>query len=153
VAGQSPGDLQQSAAQGARGADGCVWETDQLCPSEQVVSKRAEHGPGAVGVELAGGEVHKRLVLEIGDDLLDDGVIAMLGLDQGDVLGAVGEQREVTPVGPQLCLRADQAGASDDQSALAVGGLGDLRFALLGVVGRASRFLCKRCGYSNSYSW
>jgi hypothetical protein len=50
--------------------------------------------------------VHKRLVFEVGDDLLDNGVIAMLSLDHGDVLGPVGDEAEVTPVGPQLCLRA-----------------------------------------------
>ena len=44
-------------------------------------------------------------------------------------LGAVGEQREVPPVGPQLGLGAEQAGAPDDQPAAAVGGLGDLRLA------------------------
>jgi hypothetical protein len=30
-------------------------------------------------VEVAGGEVCERLVFEVGDDLLDDGVIAVLG--------------------------------------------------------------------------
>jgi hypothetical protein len=42
------------------------------------VCQCAEHGPGAVGVELAGREVRERLVFEVGDDLLDDGVLAML---------------------------------------------------------------------------
>ena len=46
-----------------------------------------------------------------------------------DVLGAVGDEHEVPPVGPQLGLRADQAGAPDDQPPAAVGGLGDLRLA------------------------
>ena len=49
----------------------------------------------------------QRLVLEVRDDLLDDGVIAMLSLDHLDLFGAVGDEREVTPVGPQLRLRAD----------------------------------------------
>ena len=57
----------------------------------------------------------------------------MLGFDNHDILGAVGEKREVTPVGPQLRLRADQPGASNDQPPAAVGGLGDLRLTLLGV--------------------
>jgi hypothetical protein len=77
--------------------------------------------------------VRERLVFEIGDDLLDDGVIAMLGLHDGESLGAVGDQCEVPPVGKQLGLRADEAGAPDDQPALAVDGLGDLRFAAVGV--------------------
>jgi hypothetical protein len=100
VAGQATGDRDQPAAQGSGGADGGVGQPDQLCPPEQVVRERAEHGPGAVGVELAGRKMHKRLVLQVGNHLLNYGVIAMLSLDQRDVLGAVGDEREVTPVGP-----------------------------------------------------
>jgi hypothetical protein len=37
--------------------------------------------------------------------MLDDVVVAVLGLDQRDVLVAVGEKAEVPPVGPQLGLR------------------------------------------------
>jgi len=66
------------------------------------------------------------LVFEVGDDLLDDGVVAVLGLNQRDLLAAVGEEAEVAPVGPQLGLGADEAGASDDQPPAAVGRLGDL---------------------------
>ena len=78
--------------------------------------------------------MRQRLVFEVGDDLLDDGVVAVLGLDERDVVGAVGDEREVPPVGPQLGLGAEQAGAADDQPPPAVGGLGDLRLAVLGVV-------------------
>ena len=79
------------------------------------------------------GKCCKRLVFEVGDDLLDDGVVAVLGLDERDVLGAVGDEREVPPVGEQLGLRADQPGAAHDQPPLAVDGLGDLRLAAVGV--------------------
>jgi hypothetical protein len=82
---------------------------------------------------VTGREVRQRLVFEVGDDLLDDGVIAVLGLDQRDVLVAVGDECEVPPVGPQLGLGADEPRAADDQPAAAVGGLGDLRLAFLGV--------------------
>jgi hypothetical protein len=68
--------------------------------------------------------VLKRLVLEVGDDLLDDGVVAVLGLDERDVGAAVGDEGEVAPVRPQLGLRAEQARAPDDQPAPAVDGLG-----------------------------
>ena len=60
--------------------------------------------------------MHQCLVFEIGDHLLNDGVVAMLCLDERQLLGAVGEEREVAPVGPQLGLAAEQAGAPDDQS-------------------------------------
>src|SRR3954454_10081305 len=56
------------------------------------------------------------------------------GLDDCDVVGAVGEKREVPPAGPQLGLGSEQAGAPDDQPAGAVDGLGDLRLAVVGVV-------------------
>jgi len=41
----------------------------------------ASQGPRKVGVELAGGEVRERLVFEVADGELDDGVLAVLGLD------------------------------------------------------------------------
>ncbi len=44
--------------------------------------------------------MRERLVFEVGDDVFDDGVLAVLGLDQGELVGAVGEQAEVPPVGP-----------------------------------------------------
>ena len=66
-------------------------------------------------MEVSGGEVLKRLVFEYGDDLLDDGVVAVLGLDDRDVVGAVGQKREVPPVGPQRGLGAEQAGAPHDR--------------------------------------
>ena len=56
-------------------------QAEQLRPAQQVVRERGEHGPGAVGVEVAGGEVRQRLVFEVADDQLDDGVLAVLGLD------------------------------------------------------------------------
>lgn len=52
-------------------------------PAQQVVGRGGEDGPGAVGVVVPGGEVREGLVLEVGDGLLDDGVLAVLGLDQG----------------------------------------------------------------------
>jgi hypothetical protein len=64
---------------------------------------------------VAGGEVRERLVFEVGDDLLDDGVVAVLGLDDLELVGAVSDEAEVPPVAPQLRLRAEQPGASDDQ--------------------------------------
>ena len=84
-AGQAAGDLQQPAAEGAGGADGLVGEAEQGGPAQQVVRERGDHGPGAVGVELAGGEVRERLVFEVADRVLDDGVLAVLGLDEREL--------------------------------------------------------------------
>jgi hypothetical protein len=49
--------------------------------------------------------VRQRLVLEVCDDLFDEGVLAVVGLDDPDLVGAVGDQGEVAPVGPRLGLR------------------------------------------------
>ena len=120
VTGEAARQPDQPAAQCASGAHGGVGEPEQLRPAQQVVGQAGEHRPGAVGVELPGGEVGERLVLEVGDHLLDHGVPAVLGLDQGDLLGAVGDEGEVAPVGPELGLGAEQAGAPDDQPPPAV---------------------------------
>ncbi len=67
------------------------------------------------------------LVFEIADRELDDGVLAMLGLDEHQWLGAVGGERVVLPVGEQLGLGSDQAGAANDQPPVTELGLSDLR--------------------------
>jgi len=87
--------------------------------------------------------VRQGLVFEVGDDLLDDGVAAVFGLDELKFVGAVGDEREVPPIGEQLRLFADQAGAPDDQPPAAVDGFGDLRLAA-GRVLRLSGLLCVR---------
>ena len=75
------------------------------------------------------------LVFEVTDRELHDGVLAVLCLDELDRVGAVGEEREMAPVGPQLGLGADQAGAAHDQPLAAEHRLRDLRLPALGVVG------------------
>ena len=59
--------------------------------------------------------MRERLVFEVADPEFDDGVLAMLGLDQEQRLGAVGREREVLPVGEQVGLLADQTCAARDQ--------------------------------------
>jgi len=70
--------------------------------------------------------VFERLVFEVADAELDDGVLAVLGLDQRDLVAAVGREREVLPDREQLGLPAEDANAAHDQSAGAERGLGDL---------------------------
>lgn len=50
--------------------------------------------------------MRQRLVFEVGDDLFDDGVIAMLGLDQRELLGALGDEREVPPASSSIASTA-----------------------------------------------
>ncbi len=87
---QAAGQREQSAAHGSRGAHDSAGLTEHLGPSEQVVRDRGDHRPGAVGVKVPRGEVREGLVFEVADDDLDDGVLAMLSLDDRDRFGAVG---------------------------------------------------------------
>jgi hypothetical protein len=85
-----------------------------------------EHAERGVGVELAGGEVRERLVVEVTNREL----LAMLRLDDdddGERAGAVGREREQLPARQQLALGIKGADATDAQSPPAEGGLGDLR--------------------------
>ena len=76
--------------------------------------------------------MRERLVFEVTDGELDDGVLAVLALDDLERLGAVGDEREVAPVGKQLGLGAEEAGAADDEAPIAGHRLGDLRLAAFG---------------------
>ena len=91
--------------------------------------ERGDHRPGGVGGVVARWEVREGLVFEVADGLLDDGVVAVFGLDDCERVGAVGHEREVSPVGPELGLRADQASAPDDHPPAAEDGFSDLRLA------------------------
>jgi len=79
--GEPAGEREQAAADGASGADRGLWESDHAGSAQQVVGEAGDHGPGGVGVEAAGGEVRERLVFEVADRELDDGVLAVLGPD------------------------------------------------------------------------
>ena len=77
------------------------------------------------------------LVFEVADHELDGGVVAMIDIGDEQRHGAVGREAVVAPVGPQLGLLADQAGAAHDQPEVAEPGLGDLRLPGVGVVRRS----------------
>jgi hypothetical protein len=103
-------------------------------PAQQVVRERGDHGPGGVGKELAGREVHQGLVFEVTDRELNHGMLAMFCLDQLERVGAVGQERGVAPVWPQLSLGSNQPGAMNDQSLSSDRRFSDLRFTAVGVV-------------------
>ena len=75
-AGQAARDLRQPAAHRARDAHGLAGEPEHAGPAQQVVRDAGDHCPGAVRVELAGGEVRQGLVFQVTDRELDDGVLA-----------------------------------------------------------------------------
>ena len=71
--------------------------------------------------------------LEVADAQLDHGVAAMILVQPHDGADPVGHKRVGAPVGEQLGLGADQAGAAHDQPVTPVAGLGDLRDAPVGI--------------------
>ncbi len=127
-------DRQQTAPAGVGGLDWRGGQADQGCPAGEVVRQGGDHGPGHVGGEPAGGEVTECLVLEVADHQLDRGVVAVIDIGDECRDGAVGREGVVAPVGEQLGLRADQAGAAHDQPEAPELRLGDLRLPGLRVV-------------------
>jgi hypothetical protein len=102
-----------------------------------------ESQPGGVRGELPRGQVGEGPVVEVGVDLLDDGVVAVVALGLDGLERGVGEERVVAPGGEQLALPGggvlvlvadpadDEAGGDRPLAALLEGGvlrLGDLGF-------------------------
>jgi hypothetical protein len=112
---QSAGDGEQVASAGGGGLDRPVGEADRCCPACEVVRERGDHGPGAVGVVLAGGEVRERLVFEVADRELDVRVVAVVEVSDEGRGRAVGEKAVLAPVGPQLGLCAERTSTANDQ--------------------------------------
>ncbi len=65
----------------------------RLAGAQQVVRQGGDDRPGGVGGDLARGEVRERLVFEVADRQLDHGVLAVLRLDDRQVVGAVRSER------------------------------------------------------------
>ena len=82
----------------------------RLVQRSRLCARQAITVQAALALKLPGGEVRERLVFEVADGELDDGVLAVLGLDERESLGAVGDEREVPPVGQQLGLVARACG-------------------------------------------
>ena len=83
----------------------------------------------ALAKKLPGGEVRERLVFEIADAQLDDGVLAVFGLDELERVGAVGEERVELPGRQQLALGGRACGRGGRSAVACQRRLGDLRLA------------------------
>ncbi|MDP9414861.1 MAG: hypothetical protein M3Q08_12430, partial [Pseudomonadota bacterium] len=70
--------------------------------------------------------MRQRLVFEVADRELDDGVLAVFGLDGGKRVGAVGGEGKQLPGGQQLALAIEGPDAADDQPPPVEPRLGDL---------------------------
>ena len=74
---QPAGQGQESPAQGAGGAGGPVAEAEHAGPAQQLVAERGDDGQRGVGEEAAGGQVPS-----VSDGEVDDGALAMLGVER-----------------------------------------------------------------------
>ena len=112
-------------------------------PAHQVVGEYRAREPRRVSEELPGRAVGEpSAVFEIADRELDGGMVAVELIDLNDGKVKAGDERVVTPLGPQLRLdRVNKACAADDEPQLTMvpaatgrkGGVGDRGLSAVGV--------------------
>ena len=92
AAGDAPGHCQIAAADRLGDDRAARPEAEAGEPADEVVRERADEQPGGVGEEVAGGRVvESGALLEVADRELDLHVAAVIGLDLGERLCAVGD--------------------------------------------------------------
>ncbi len=106
-AGDPGGDMDQVGAQGGGGGLGMEDRGQGARGPQQVVGHGPQDQPRGVRVELPRGQVGQGAGLAVGNDLLDDCVVAVLPLGLEGLERAVGEERVVAPDRKQLALFAD----------------------------------------------
>jgi hypothetical protein len=104
VPGGAGGEVDQVAAVGGAAGLAMGPAGQGRGGAQQVVGDGGAGEPGGVGGELARGQVCQGAVVAVGEDLLDDGVVAVLVLGPGSSHTGVGEDRVVPPGGEQLVL-------------------------------------------------
>jgi len=75
---QSAGDVDEPGADGGSGRHGELQRGQGAQGAGEVVRDRGQRQPAGVGGERPGRGVRQRPCLQVGDDLLDDGVVAVL---------------------------------------------------------------------------
>lgn len=131
AAGCPGGDGDEVAADGGGAGPGVHRAGEGAGGAEQVLGDGRDDQPGGVGGECPGWQVRERAVVPVGEDLLDDGVVAVFFFCLRQDERRVGEYGVVAPGGEQLALprgglRAQVADAADDQPG------GDVQFLVLG---------------------
>jgi hypothetical protein len=117
-------------------ACGVVWPRPRICVQRaRLAASAAITHQAAFAEVVAAGQVTQGAVFVVSDRELDDGVLSMLVLDEGELVGAVGEEGVVSPVGPERRLLTDKPRAPHDQAPLAELCFGDLGDARRRVVG------------------
>ncbi len=96
--------VNQLGANGAGAGSGMAGGGQRTGGAGEVVGDCRADQPGGVRGESPGRQVRQRGVLQVGDDLLDDGVVAVGGLGGQHRFGAVGEHGVVAVDGEHLRL-------------------------------------------------
>jgi hypothetical protein len=104
VASDPGADADQLAADGQAARFGAGRAGQGGGGAGQVMADGSTGDPGGVGGEMPRGQVGERAVVPVGEDLLDDGVVAVVRLGLDHLERAVGEQRVVAPAGEQFIL-------------------------------------------------
>ncbi len=104
VAGGAGGDGDQVAADGGRAGSGVAAAGERAGGPGQVVRDGRDGQPGGVGGELPRRQVRERAVVQVGQELLDDGVAAVLLFGLDELERGAGEDGVVAPGGEQLAL-------------------------------------------------
>ena len=119
VAGGAGGDGDEVAADGGGAGPGVAAAGQGAGGAGQVVRDGGDGEPGGVGGELPGRQVRERSVGAVGEELLDDRVVAVLVLGLDELERGVGEDGVVAPGGEQLALARCGLGlvadAADDE--------------------------------------
>ena len=120
-----------------------VFESEAGQPPDHVVGEGGEHGPGRVGVEVPRRAMgHACSFFQVPDGKLDDGMVAVVCIQEDDTSHPVGDEGVIAPRGEPLSLFPGEPGATDNEMVtVAIGALGHLCFARDGVVDRYPVFL------------
>ncbi len=106
-AGRAGGDGDQVGTDGSRSGTGVGTFGQGAGSAGEVVRDGGQGEPGGVRGELPRGQMRERTGFEVGDDMLDDRVAAVVGFGLEHRQGRVGQDRVVTEGGEQLPLPID----------------------------------------------
>ena len=136
---EAPGDGQEPGAHGA-GHGEVILRGDVAehgCPADEVVGESGAQEPRRVGEEVPRGDVFETCtLLQITDAEFHGGMGPVELVDLHRCPAQVGEEGEVTPLGPQRGLATGEPGASHDETSALVDAFGHLGLAVEGVVDR-----------------
>jgi hypothetical protein len=113
VAGDPGSDGDQAGPDGGAAGPGVEGGGEHAGGAGQVGGDGGQGEPGGVRREVPGGQVGERPVVPVGEDLLDDGVVAVVRLGLDRLERAVGEDGVVAPGTVEVADPADDQPGGD----------------------------------------